>query len=79
MSIYDKISKMLGSESDEEKLYKVLNADEYKERPYEYKDLGEGMAVIGETMCGGGGGNIGFLSITTRNVPMSSWTKSRNL
>lgn len=52
MSIYDKISKMLGSESDEEKLYKVLNTDEYKERPYEYKDLGEGMAVIGETMWG---------------------------
>lgn len=52
MSIYDIISKMMGHESDEEKLYKVLNTDEYKERPYEYSDLGEGMAVIGETMWG---------------------------
>ena len=52
MSIYDKISKMLGRESEAEKLYKVLNTDEYKERPYEYSDLGEGMAVIGETMLG---------------------------
>ena len=43
---------MLGCESEAEKLYKVLNTDEYKERPYEYSDLGEGMAVIGETMWG---------------------------
>ena len=52
MRIYDNISKMLGRESEAEKLYKVLNTDEYKERPYEYSDLGEGMAVIGETMLG---------------------------
>lgn len=52
MSIYDKINKLLGIESPEEKLYKVLNTDEYKERPYEYTDLGEGMGVIGETMWG---------------------------
>ncbi len=52
MNIYDKINKMLCIESPEEKLYKVLNTDEYKERPYEYSDLGEGMAVIGETMWG---------------------------
>ena len=52
MDIYDKISKMLGHESEAEKLYKVLNTDEYKERPYEYSDLGEGMAVINETMWG---------------------------
>lgn len=50
MSVYNKISKMLGRESDEEKLYKILSADEYKERPYEYSDLGVGMAVIGETV-----------------------------
>ena len=52
MSIFDKISKMLRHESEAEKLYRVLNTDEYKERPYEYSDLGEGMAVIGETMWG---------------------------
>lgn len=39
-------------ELSETELYKVLNTDEYKERPYEYSDLGEGMAVIGETMWG---------------------------
>ena len=52
MSIYKEISKMLGFESPEEKLYQLLNTDEYNERPYEYSDLGEGMGVIGETMWG---------------------------
>ena len=42
MSIYNKISKLLGSESEAEKLYEVLNTDEYKERPYEYSELGGG-------------------------------------
>ena len=51
MRIYKIICKMLGIESPE-KLYKVLNTDEYKECPYEYSDLGEGMGVIEETMCG---------------------------
>ena len=50
MSINDKISQMLGIESDDEKLYKLLNTDEYRKYPYEYEDLGEGMGVIGETM-----------------------------
>lgn len=52
MSVYNKICKMLRRKSNEEKLYKVLNTDEYKERPYESSDLGEGMAVISETICG---------------------------
>lgn len=52
MRIFDKINKILGIESPEEKLYKKLNTDEYKVRPYEYTDLGEGMGVIGETMWG---------------------------
>ena len=52
MSIYDRINKMPGVESPEEKLYKVLNTDEYKERPYDVSDLGEGMAVVSETMWG---------------------------
>lgn len=43
---------MLGHESETEQLYKVLNTDEYKEYPYKYSDLGEGMAVIDETMWG---------------------------
>ena len=52
MSIIKMIDKMMGHESEAEKLYKILNTVEYKERPYEYSDLGEGMAVIGETMWG---------------------------
>ena len=52
MSIYKKISKMLGNERPEEELYKVLNTDGYKKRPYDYSDLGEGMSVIGEIMWG---------------------------
>ena len=52
MSNYKKNNKMSGKESPEEKLYKVLNTDVYKEYPYEYSELGEGMAVIGETMWG---------------------------
>ena len=52
MSFYDKINEILGIDSPEERLYKVLNTEEYKERPYEYTDLGEGMGVIGETMWG---------------------------
>ena len=52
MSIYKMIIKMLDTERPEEKLYKVLNTDEYKEYPYKYSELGEGMAVIGETMYG---------------------------
>lgn len=34
------------------KSYKNPKCLEDKERPYEYSDLGEGMAVIGETMWG---------------------------
>lgn len=52
MSFYNTISKMLGIERPEQKLYRVLNTDEYKVRPYEYSDRGEGMGVIGETMWG---------------------------
>lgn len=52
MSDYDKISKMLGNESPEEKLYQELNTEEYKKQPFDYDDLGEGMGVIGEIMCG---------------------------
>ena len=52
MSIYKMTNKMLGRESYEEQLYDEMNTDEYKERPFKYSDLGEGMAVISETMWG---------------------------
>lgn len=52
MSGNDMICKMLGNESPEEKLYQELYREEYTKRPFDYDDLGEGMGVIGETMCG---------------------------
>lgn len=52
MSIYKMINKIMGRESTEERLYKLLSTDEYKERPYDVDDLGEGMAVVNETMWG---------------------------
>ena len=70
MSIYDIISKMMGHESEAEKLYKVLNTDEYKKRPYEYSDLGEGEWALLGKRCGDGT-NTDFSSITIRNVPTS--------
>ncbi len=52
MGIYSKINKLMGIESPEQKLYKVLNTDRFKERPFEVDDLGEGMAVVNESMWG---------------------------
>ena len=52
MSDYDMNGKMLDNESPEEKLYKELYAEKYTKQPFDYDDLGEGMGVIGETMCG---------------------------
>lgn len=52
MSIYKKIDKIQGNESYDEKLYKILNTDRYKDEPYETNDLGEGMAVIKQVMWG---------------------------
>ena len=52
MSIHKKISKMSGNESYDEKLYQLLTTDRYRNRPYETNELGEGMAVINETMWG---------------------------
>lgn len=39
-------------EKAEQKLYNKLNTDTYRERPYEVRELGEGMAVVNEDMWG---------------------------
>ena len=36
--------------SEEEKLYKRLSAPQYKERPYEQRDLGEGMTLVNQVI-----------------------------
>lgn len=52
MSMFEKISKILNSESVEHKLYQQLNTEEYKTHSHEVQDLDEGMAVINESMWG---------------------------
>ena len=52
MSIYKKLSKMVGYGSLEEKLYALLQTDTYKTDLYETWDLGEGMAVLHKSMMG---------------------------
>ena len=69
MNMYEKIRKMLGHDSEAEKLYKVLNTDEYKKRPYEYSDLVREWALLGKR-CGGGT-NTDFSSTTTPSVHTS--------
>ena len=46
MSIYKKLSKMVGYGSLEEKLYALLQTATYKTDLYRTWDLGEGMAVL---------------------------------
>lgn len=41
-----------GQENAEERLYNELGAKEYKDYPYEVESLGEGMAVVKESMYG---------------------------
>ena len=48
---FKKVCKYFQSTSDRE-LYKSLITEEYKEYPFETRDLGEGMSVINETMRG---------------------------
>ena len=52
MSIYKKLSKMVGYGSLEEKLYALLQTDTYKTDLYRTWDLGEGMAVLHKSMMG---------------------------
>lgn len=52
MSIYKKLSKMGGDKRFEEKLYELLQTDTYKTDVYQYRDLGEGMAVLHKDFWG---------------------------
>ena len=46
MNIYDKISRMTGPESYDEKMYLLLNTDKFRTNIYETRDLGEGMSLV---------------------------------
>ena len=50
--IMEKIGQLFGKDNEAKKLYEVINTEQYRERPYEVNDLGEGMAVIKESMWG---------------------------
>ena len=52
MSIYKKLSKMVGYGSLEEKLYTLLQTETYKTDLYQTWDLGEGMAVLHKNLMG---------------------------
>ena len=52
MNIYDKISRMIGKESYEQKMYKLLSDEKYQNSPYETRDLGEDMAIVKQTIFG---------------------------
>lgn len=53
-TIQEKISKLTGHDglSYEEKMYVILQDDEYKARPYQYEDLRENMALVHRSMGG---------------------------
>lgn len=52
MSIYKKLAKIHSNKSTEEKLYEVLQSNTYKSSLYKTEDLGEGMAVLYQSIWG---------------------------
>lgn len=50
MGVIETLNKIIGRESEAEKLYKVLNTETYKARPYETEDLGDDMCVVNEAI-----------------------------
>ncbi len=52
MSIFKKLSKIINNKSIEEKLYDLLQTDTYKTDVYQYRDLGEDMAVLHKNFWG---------------------------
>ena len=52
MSIYKKLARIHSNKSTEEKLYEVLQSNTYKSSLYKTEDLGEGMAVLYQSIWG---------------------------
>jgi hypothetical protein len=52
MNIYDKISRMPGNETYEQKMYMLLNTEHYRQGQYETKNYGEEMAMIHQLILG---------------------------
>ena len=52
MNIYDKIRRMEGNESYDEKMYQLLTDEKYQNWPYETRDLGEDMSLVCQVILG---------------------------
>ena len=52
MSIYKKLARIHSNKSTEEKLYEVLQSNTYKSSLYKTEDLGEGMAILYQSIWG---------------------------
>lgn len=52
MSIYDKIRRMVGKETYDEKMYKLLNTERFNQERYETTDKGEEMSLIKQSILG---------------------------
>ena len=52
MNIYDKIRRMLGNETYDEKMYKLLNTERLNQERYETTNKGEEMAVMMDSIGG---------------------------
>ena len=52
MNIYDKIRRMSGSETYEQKMYMLLNTDHYRSGQYRVEDMGEDMSMIEQSIWG---------------------------
>lgn len=50
MSIIEALNKLVGRENDAEKLYKELNTETYRERPFETENLHDDMAIVNEAI-----------------------------
>ena len=48
MNIYDKISRMTGPESYDEKMYLLLDSDKFNSKIYKTEGLGEDMALVSQ-------------------------------
>ena len=52
MNIYDKIRRMVGKETYDEKMYKLLNTERFNKERYETTDKGEDMSLVKQSILG---------------------------
>lgn len=50
MNIYDEIRRMVGKETYDEKMYKLLNTERFNQERYETTDKGEDMSLVKQSI-----------------------------